>query len=735
MTKQAGAQDLPIFITLSPDSGTCDACGKPSEQLVHNLLRRPSDPSEVVDTVALCTLCSPTFFTAYDGTLFMSQAEVNLYNDIEARYAAKTRVTAGYTGERCACGKNATFNTADGPKCQTDYETWWYATKKEAWTPDGSDITPTARALMTLMDQHVDKSDLEGSFSRDADFVKALKEAIVLAGLDKKVTAEDQLCLEDYNYHAVNAALNQLGHHAASKTANADIELARRVVERHQHEGGLDVQTANAIMTVWNALSVEQRAKFEAMSLTQKANVAWKLVSKSSAKTAMRYKAEIEFWADQDETAANAIREAADTIVNKTTPYPDYVDESGIATGDVKAEWEAVVGGGGEYTAKTAGKKVCEDCGYEVRSDELPDFENACPSCGGSIIEKKEAFTDEPWIQTQEEIDELHNNLDAAIATDAKLLAHHKNADKACPNCGSEDITTSDSNPDVKWCAKCGELLPDYKNFAAPKNPVESHREEGRPEPSTRKVVADMEDETTVELGEALDAFDADEGWFDGSADSIYDRINTAKALRKRVTAALSDNAWTTASINFLAEKEVEMGEEIAALEASAAELTNADQEEYLASLPGGTVAQDYGDLIEGGLVDLGEDDGSWLYAAASKVQKEAKGYDWDAFATEHAEQWVNEKVHDSPGMLAHERVTREAAVDYARNKTMVLFDMEKRAGVINTFVNNVEKFRRHAALEVEETETRKRAKAWRGTKLEEETVQILEEHPEVLWW
>jgi hypothetical protein len=56
------------------------------------------------------------------------------------------------------------------------------------------------------------------------------------------------------------------------------VELARRVVERKQHERGLDLTTAGLIVQVADALSDENRAKLAAMDVGKAARICWKLV-------------------------------------------------------------------------------------------------------------------------------------------------------------------------------------------------------------------------------------------------------------------------------------------------------------------------------------------------------------------------------------------------------------------------------------------------------------------------
>lgn len=62
-----------------------------------------------------------------------------------------------------------------------------------------------------------------------------------------------------------------------------DLEAYLALNEREDYEAKgvlLDVQTANALVTVWDALSEENREKFESMPLLTAVKVAWKLISK-----------------------------------------------------------------------------------------------------------------------------------------------------------------------------------------------------------------------------------------------------------------------------------------------------------------------------------------------------------------------------------------------------------------------------------------------------------------------
>lgn len=61
----------------------------------------------------------------------------------------------------------------------------------------------------------------------------------------------------------------------------AYLRLNEREAEDYEAKGVLlDVQTANALVTVWDALSEENRAKFESMPLLTAVDVARKLISK-----------------------------------------------------------------------------------------------------------------------------------------------------------------------------------------------------------------------------------------------------------------------------------------------------------------------------------------------------------------------------------------------------------------------------------------------------------------------
>jgi hypothetical protein len=56
------------------------------------------------------------------------------------------------------------------------------------------------------------------------------------------------------------------------------MDLAYRVSERCQHEKGLDLTTARAMIAVYQALGKENRARMDAMPVERAARIAWKLV-------------------------------------------------------------------------------------------------------------------------------------------------------------------------------------------------------------------------------------------------------------------------------------------------------------------------------------------------------------------------------------------------------------------------------------------------------------------------
>ena len=179
--------------------------------------------------------------------------------------------------------------------------------------------------------------------------------------------------------------------------------------------------------------------------------------------------------------------------------------------------------------------------------------------------------------------------------------------------------------------------------------------------------------------------------WFDGSSASIYNRMEIIQDVIDELKMASSSPSVDDGSLSKFANTLIELETEKEQLQKVASEYVDYDTEEYLQSLPGGTVASAYR-TTDFGTVDMGEDDGSTLYKVASKVNQEFEEADWINFVTAGAETWVEDQFH---GLLESQLSTREAAVYYVEQKTLPILDVEKRAAVINNFVDNVEIVRR----------------------------------------
>ena len=145
------------------------------------------------------------------------------------------------------------------------------------------------------------------------------------------------------------------------------------------------------------------------------------------------------------------------------------------------------------------------------------------------------------------------------------------------------------------------------------------------------------------------------------------------------------------AELQKLANLITEVDSERETLQKLAGEWVDYDTEEYLQSLPGGTIASSYL-LNSEGTLNFGEDDGSFLYRTASAVQQEFADADWINFVTAGAEVWVEDQSHY---LLNDQLNTREAAVYYVEQKTLPILDVTKRAAIIDNFVDNVEICRR----------------------------------------
>lgn len=201
-----------------------------------------------------------------------------------------------------------------------------------------------------------------------------------------------------------------------------------------------------------------------------------------------------------------------------------------------------------------------------------------------------------------------------------------------------------------------------------------------------------------------------EQAWFDGTSQSIYNRAIEAEQLRRQARLAK----------DFILEDE--LAEQVEVLNKTAAEYDDSTLHEALENVPGGTVALEYDDLVDGGLVDVT----SFLHTGAHQVAKEAAAYNWDLFKIEGARQWITNKLANNPGLIKHEVMAREAAVDYVKDKTMVLMDPTRRADIIDAFVTNVERFRRDAAnrLLESEQETQRRVREIEAARMQRVAVE-----------
>jgi hypothetical protein len=183
----------------------------------------------------------------------------------------------------------------------------------------------------------------------------------------------------------------------------------------------------------------------------------------------------------------------------------------------------------------------------------------------------------------------------------------------------------------------------------------------------------------------------ADTQWFNGTNDSIFNRLDRLQNILDDMRTAASNPNTPDLELTKLANYITELDEEKSQLEKLASEWVDYDHEEYLQSLPGGTIASTYRVNPEGTL-SLGEDDGSLLYRTASAVESEYKDVDWINFVTAGAEVWTEDQNHS---LLQDQISTREAASFYVEKKTLPILDTEKRAAIIDNFISNVEICRR----------------------------------------
>jgi len=182
-----------------------------------------------------------------------------------------------------------------------------------------------------------------------------------------------------------------------------------------------------------------------------------------------------------------------------------------------------------------------------------------------------------------------------------------------------------------------------------------------------------------------------DSKWFNGTSESILVRLDRLQDILDRARTAASNPNVSELDLTRYANTITALSTEKEQLEKLAAEYVDFDVQDYLDSLPGGTIAREYR-ISSAGTADLGEDDGSLLFKAASSVQSEFKDADWVNFVTAGAEIWVEDQNNR---LLNSQLNTREAAVYYVENKTLPILDVTKRAAIIENFVDNVEICRR----------------------------------------
>ena len=182
-----------------------------------------------------------------------------------------------------------------------------------------------------------------------------------------------------------------------------------------------------------------------------------------------------------------------------------------------------------------------------------------------------------------------------------------------------------------------------------------------------------------------------DTQWFNGTSESILLRLDRLQDILDRTRTAASNPNASTRDIERYANIITELGAEKESLEKLASEYVDFDTENYLDSLPGGTIAKEYR-ISSAGTSDLGEDDGSLLYRTASSIENEFEDADWINFLTAGAEVWVEDQNNN---LLNSQLDTREAAVFFVEKKTFPILDTVKRASIIDNFVDNVEICRR----------------------------------------
>lgn len=199
----------------------------------------------------------------------------------------------------------------------------------------------------------------------------------------------------------------------------------------------------------------------------------------------------------------------------------------------------------------------------------------------------------------------------------------------------------------------------------------------------------------------------ADTGWFRDSSESIFNRLDRIQELLGELRMAASSPNVYSDDLEKYASFITELDEEREQLERIAGTYVDFDAEEYLQTLPGGTIASEYR-LSSAGTPELGEDDGSLLFRTAKNIEAEYKEADWINFVTGGAEFWVEDQ---SERLINDYTATREAAVFYVEQKTLPILDVVKRASIIDNFVSNVEICRRARKASIDESSESKERK------------------------
>lgn len=171
--------------------------------------------------------------------------------------------------------------------------------------------------------------------------------------------------------------------------------------------------------------------------------------------------------------------------------------------------------------------------------------------------------------------------------------------------------------------------------------------------------------------------------------DPVADRENLSQMIQARneITSALSAPGLDEGQIHELSALRERVSESIDILQEKVEYATELALTEATAYSGGGDglLTSDL-DLVAG---NLGRDDGSGLWAAASSVVAEAEAYDWEGFVTHGAVQWFEEQ---DPIMLTDASVTLSAARDFADRRASVLGDSDRKRAIIRAFVDRVQR-------------------------------------------